>query len=332
MNAVSVISRAYDAEAPYIKSFIDYYSVIGCTEFHIVVPNGNPSGYLAEELRKYPHVRLYTDCAMSGMLRGAQNIPLKHITTSHLLSVDIDEYLDIRDIRPLLLYDYVQLNWAIVPYSSTHSATIPGFIDGQCKYIVRTSLCEYLDDHDCRVTGKVYKQVAEVNLLHYVYRSFYDLYLKCALSNYGEYPGYADFVNSTSDSTALPSKFKMAAAYKRIADASTTTFPNYCVIDHLLEDKIVKSNRSCVNVDRYYHRLLNYASRLDLVKLINLMMRHEKYRLYGRIPHHVLAEIADRALIDELHPDRWISRDRRMIVEQSPLAAKIARLAHACRW
>ena len=31
-------------------------------------------------------------------LRGSQSVPLPHITTSHIISVDIDEYLNVKDI------------------------------------------------------------------------------------------------------------------------------------------------------------------------------------------------------------------------------------------
>jgi len=309
MNSVSVISRAYDAEAPYIKSFIDHYTSIGCKEFHIVVPKGNPYQYLKAVCDNFSQVRLYINYPENIALRGSQSIPLQNITTSHLISVDIDEYLDIPNINTLLEHDYIRLNWVIAPYSSVPSAKkIPGFIDKQCKYIIRTSLCEAMDDHDCKLKQPTTQFESEYKLIHYVYRSFNDLYLKCSMSNYGDYQAKNNdnLMLDLKDITNLPHKFKMATIYQRIANASQEKYPILYNIDIGLEEKLVRNTVHYEKIEKLHFALLHYSSRIDLKQLVRQLLKHKNYKLYGRIPHHVMAEISDKVLIDTLFPDKWV--------------------------
>ncbi len=309
MNSVSVISRAYDAEAPYIKSFIEHYTSIGCKEFHIVVPKGNPYKYLEIECKPYTHVKLYTEYVENKEFNEIQNIALKNINTSHILWVDIDEYLDIQDILPLLNYDYIRLNWVIVPYfDKPNPKKIPGFIDKQCKYIVKTELCEQLRIHDCELKHPTQQYESGTKLLHYVYRSFEDLYLKCVIGKYGSYQKTTkeQLINGQGDIRHLPLKFKMAATYQRIANASNTIYSNYCQINYDLEKKLIQETPFFENLFEYKKSLMHYSSRIDLKKLIQTMHKHKNYRLYGRVPHHVLSEIADNCIIDILEPEKWI--------------------------
>jgi len=319
MNSISVISRAYDAEAPYIKSFIEHYTKIGCSEFHIVVPKGNPYKYLEKECKKYNQVKLYIDYNDDTPLRGSQSIPLPYIKTSHIISVDIDEYLNVQDITPLLEHEYVRLNWVIAPYTQVSNAKrIPGFIDRQCKYIVKTSLCESMDDHDCKLNKQVPQYELENKLIHYVYRSFNDLYLKCSMSNYGDYQASTEgnLLEGLADSKKLPQKFKMAAIYQRIANASQSYYPILYKIDIEIEKKLVINSSHYNKIEKFQYALLHYTSRIELSNLIKEMLKHEKYRLYSRIPHHLLATLSDSTLIDKLAPQQWIQNSSSSIYKK----------------
>jgi len=310
MNTISVICRAYDAEAPYIKSFIEHYTSIGCSEFHIVVPKGNPYHYLEVACNKYKQVKLYINYKDNHKLRGAQSVPLPYISTSHIISVDIDEYLNVEDIIPLLEHEYVRLNWVIAPYTTVHNTKqIPGFIDRQCKYIVKTSLCESMDDHDCKLNRQVTQHELEDKLIHYVYRSFNDLYLKCSMSNYGDYQASKknSLIECLDDIKKLPHKFKMAAIYQRIANASKGKYPILYTIDLEIENELVSKTINFKYINDLEYSLLHYQNRIDLKTFIKQMLWHRKYRQYKRIPHHILAKIADNCLIDELQPKTWIN-------------------------
>lgn len=314
MNSLSVISRAYDAEAPYILSFIKHYFKIGCADIHIVVPQGNPYSVLQDVIGSYPNVFLYTEHTESNMegLRGSQSIPLEHVTSTHVISVDIDEYLDTDSVTPLLIHDYIRLNWVICPYLHYESEIIYGFKDRQCKYIVKKDICESLDDHNPTLNQKVDAVEADVKLLHYVYRSFNDLYLKCALSNYGDYQSTtAGQLNQIDKLKNLPTKFKMAALYKRIVSASSNDkFPKYYEINKELEFQLVSSTKHFDEMCKLQRALESYASRLDLKKVIHLMEIHPKYLEYGRMPHSEMSRLADLTLIDTLKPVKWFNQPK----------------------
>ena len=309
MNSVSVISRAYDAEAPYIKSFIEHYTSIGCKEFHIVVPKGNPHYYLEEACKDYIQVKLYIDYEDNNTLRGSQSVPLPHITTSHIISVDIDEYLNVKDIIPLLQHEYVRLNWVIAPYTTVPNPTeIPGVIDRQCKYIVKTSICESMDDHDCKLNKEVTQFELEDKLIHYVYRSFNDLFLKCSMSNYGDYQTSKkdSLIEGIEDIKKLPHKFKMAAIYQRLANSSKTMYPVLYSIDLSIEKELISRSAHYENINNLQYALLHYHSLIDLKVFIKQMLRHKIYREYKRIPHFILADISDDSLNSELNTGYWI--------------------------
>lgn len=314
MNSLSVISRAYDAEAPYIASFIEHYFKIGCADIHIVVPQGNPYSVLKEVICSYPNVFLYTDHQDLGIrdLRGSQSIPLQYVTSTHVISVDIDEYLDVDNVISLLGNDYIKLNWVICPYLNYESEVIYGFKDRQCKYIVKKDVCESLDDHNAKLKKKVDVVEADVRLLHYVYRSFNDLYLKCALSQYGDYQSTTTGqLNQIENLKNLPTKFKMAALYKRIVNASNNDkFPKYYKIDKALELQLVSSTKHFDEMSKLQQALESYISRLDLKKLINLMEIHPKYIEYGRMPHSEMSRLADQALIENLEPVKWFRQSK----------------------
>ena len=240
---------------------------------------------------------------------GSQNAALKHIKTSHVLNVDIDEYLHVPDISQLLSYDYVRLNWAIAPFfQNPNLLTIPGFYDHQRKYLVKTSICKQLNEHYCVLKEQTNQYETDFHLIHYVYRSFKDLYLKCSMSNYDSYQATQpnQLLDGLKDVKKLPIKFKMAAIYQRIANASQTKFPVFYKVDLDLEETLVRHTPNFSKLDKLQYALTHYSSRIDLDKFTSHMLEHAKYRKYGRIPHHALAGIADKTLLDELHPEKWI--------------------------
>ena len=315
-SSVSVISRAYDAEAPYIKSFIEHYNKMGCDEFHIVIPKGNPHKILDQLLINHPNVTVYSD---EGVLKGSQNIPLKHIKTSHILSVDIDEYLEIDNIKTLLKYDYVRLNWIITPFPAIERTNrtdkIKGFTDRQCKYLVKTNICQSLDEHNCKINTKNKLLKTEYPLIHYVYRSFNDLYLKCSMSQYNDYQATTEnqLIEGIVNPRKLPLKFKMAAIYQRIADASEEKQNCLYTIDLDLEAELILNTEHHNIIPDLKKALAHYSSRIDLNALIKKMLKNKNYKSYGRIPHHAMAKLSDDTLFTSLTPQNWIKSKKKKL-------------------
>jgi len=319
MNSLGIITRAYDAEAPYIVSFIEYYLNLGVQEVHIVVPKGNKFGTLKGLCQPYNDVYVYTDYDVekfNNPLVGVQNVALPKISSTHILSVDIDEYLLSSDIEHLLAHDYVLFDWIITPYGNEVSGKLAGFIDKQCKYLVKKSICNFLGEHESQVSNGVRPVRAQEKLNHYVYRSFSDLFLKCSMSKYGDYQSTLSeqFVQGVEDCTKLPLKFKMAAIYSRIVYGSNSVFHiNHVKIDKTVEEELVQENEHYRYFDELKVALEKYKSRIDLDKLVKLVEKHPNYKLYNRLPHSVLAEISDKTMISELDTTKWFVPKKKFI-------------------
>ena len=315
MNDVSVVCRAYDAEAPYIRSFIDHYTGIGCKAFHIVVPQDNPCDRLLGQLNDYDHVTVYRDHGIAHF-NEAQNAALPHVKTSHILWVDIDEYLNTEDVTPLLAHDYVNLPWIIAPYNlcldSDHKF---GLGDKQVKYIVRATACKELRVHDCVLKDAGKPLTANVNLLHYVYRSYADLFLRCTLGNYQSYQKtFAEQLREGADDcTKLPLKYKMLAIYQRLVTAADQTVMDYCRIDTEMQKELVAASAYGDTYAGLERSMLQYFSRIDLRALTKRIHAHPKYREFGRLPHFLLAELADATLMDSISAETFAGRDANSI-------------------
>lgn len=313
MNSLAIITRAYDAEAPYIASFIAHYKKMGVKEFHIVVPKGNRYDLLLNACTVHKDIKFYIDYIFESErgFKGVQNIAVPHVESSHILSVDVDEYLYTDEIGPLLEHDYLLLKWTIVPYQNCDSKLLHSFVDGQTKYIVKTDICKKLKEHDCETTNGAIPSETSTPLLHFVYRSFLDVYLKCALGNYSDYQDTEDtqFKAGIIDCKNLPLKFKMAAIYQRISDSSESCHsPNLCQIDLKVEQALIKQTNHFKKLDLLQKAMLKYKSRIDLPKLVDAMKKSKEFYAYGRIPHSKLATLSDNTLMTELCPSSWLTK------------------------
>lgn len=311
MNSLAVVTRAYDAEAPYIASFINHYKKRGVNEFHIVVPVGNRYSVLVDVCKNIDGIKLYYDYDYDQSLEHfntAQNVALPNVKASHILSIDIDEYLDIDEVQPLLCHDYILFKWVVAPFSYSENNEVLGFHDGQCKYLVKKEYCKFLAIHHCELSKDIEPITSHVPLIHYVYRSFRDLYLKCTLSNYQSYQktDLDQIAEGADDCRRLPLKFKMAAIYQRLCHSSTNElFPNYCIIDKDVEDALVKSTPQYKKLNDLQISLLNYFSLIDLHKFVDEMKQSDAYKKLGRLPHSKLAGLADKTLIQKIEPSEW---------------------------
>ncbi|MBR0568591.1 hypothetical protein J5J83_20900 [Azoarcus sp. L1K30] len=318
MKSVAVVFRAYDAEAPYVRSFIDHYMKIGCGEFHVVVPDGNPSALLEVQLQGYTNVRLHRDHGYS-RLYGCQTAALRHVESEYTLSVDVDEFLDVDTVSSLPDCDFLELPWVIAPFNPCRTGEgVFGFVDGQIKYMVRTERCESLEDHGCVIKGGFSSERSPYPLLHYVYRSYSDLFLKCTLGSYHSYQRTirSQLIDGVDDVRKLPLKIKMAAIYQRLSLAGGRRFPNFCAVDAEVESSLVSSSGSVDSYVLLEEAFFQYQSRIDLVALLKQVRGHPKFREYGRLPHFVLAEIADRTLCEPFRGEDWLGRRRSGMAER----------------
>lgn len=153
MNSLGVVTRAYDAEAPYINSFIKHYFKRGVKEIHIVVPMGNKYHILKEVVSGLENVYLYADFEYPPEYQNyhfIHNFAFDKVSATHILSIDVDEFLFVDNVISYLSYDYVLFNWYIAPFPFNGIRPI-GFEDRQTKYLVRKSACNKLSTHHCDV-------------------------------------------------------------------------------------------------------------------------------------------------------------------------------------
>jgi hypothetical protein len=301
MNTLALVTRAYDAEAPYIRSFIDYYRSRNINEFHIVIPKVNPCDLLIEQLSAYPDVMIHRDYCVENEtdIESLRNVALPHIKATHILNVDVDEYLDVDDVTPLLVDDYIKLEWTIAPYSDTGQQRLLSFRDRQCKYIVKASICASLEDHYCQLNAPVPQVISPHQLIHYVYRSFTDIYLKCACSSYSCYQKTEKWQldEGVNDIIKLPHKFKVAAVYRRLVLSSEVhRVPNYCRPDVEVEQLLLEKYRFSNDIDGLYDAYLRYCSRLNMQKFLKEIAKTKEYKTTHRLPHFLLSVIADKCL------------------------------------
>jgi len=316
MNSVSVITRAYDAEAPYIKSFIDHYFSIGCSEIHICISSGNPSSILENTILGIKSVFVHKEQNIGHPIRGIQNIALPFINTTHIIAVDVDEFLDIFDISVLLESDYIRINWLIAP-SVEHSSNdcsklIKGFYDGQCKFIVRTDLCKFLNEHNCVL--KINKKItfSPHPLIHYTSRSFKDLFLKCSMSRFQYYQASnpSEIAAGINNYKNLPVKFKIAAVYLKLAQVGNENYSRYFAIDYDIENDLVLQQPYSAQLHDLKSSFECYYSQIDLKRLASVILKNKYYISKGRIPHYHLAGIADRTLVTNIKPSEWCIGDK----------------------
>lgn len=315
MLSVAIITRAYDAESPYIESFIEHYQARNCNEIHVVVPFGNSSDVLEPLLEKYIGVTIH-HCTVRELVNDeAQNFALTCVQGSHILSIDIDEFLDIDNVEQLTTYDYAKLSWVVTPYSSStvekESSFLRGFKDLQCKYCVRKEICSSLGIHSARLKSKdVQFKLVDAPLIHYTFRSFSDLVLKCALGNYACYfdSDPLVFFQDLSDVKQLPVKFKMAAFYQLVAESSGEPVKKLFKINYDLENMLLNKIGILEKLHDIEIALIEYKARINLEQLIAEIKRTKEAKAYRRLPHHKIAEIADKTLMGISYDAKSFSR------------------------
>lgn len=319
-RGVSVITRAYDAEAPYIQGFIDHYQGIGVRDIHIVVPRGNPSDYLLCAIEGYSGVTVHHQGWEGGGIDDAQNLAVASVDTEHILFVDVDEFLDASDTAPIESSAYVEFSWTLAPFPMAypHSAGTPGIKDHQVKYSVRTSEVSRLNIHDCNCISSLDRERSKIGLIHYTSRSFKDLIIRHGFGGYrGTYleMDVGVLENPPERLVDLPQKFKLAAIYKRLSLTTGVRAPIFCSINYELEDEIFGKVIGADVADEFRFAFDEYAGRLDLCCFKKKVRRDFCFRKYGRLPHHALPSIADQCLIGEEAPEKWRPPEHLKIID-----------------
>lgn len=312
MKGVTIITRAHDAETPYLRSFIKHYQALGCYEIIFITSRANQSEVLKTQLREWdPFVKLITSEAPFSNTMHSEALP--SVQSSHILSIDADEYLWVEDLSEILHYDYLEFEWWIAPFPGAPGTKTRAIPDAQVKYAVRTDLVTELQDHTCSTNIGVKPSRSNTPLVHFAYRSKTDLFLKCAAGLYETYQATnaSQFSATEWAIQSLPAKYKTAACYAVLAANSAHHAPVFLEIDPIIENQQFKKSPRNESRPALEKAFQNYRDRLCPKELTKAIQKHPKYKTFGRTPHFLLAEIADRLLSPDFDYSTLVRRGRR---------------------
>ena len=281
MPTTSVISRVYLGELPYIKPFIHHYKMLQFDKIYLIITKSSEKEEIKQYLRDYDDSIVYIDQSIcENVLMKNMNEILANIKEDYLLTVDIDEFLDLKphnDIQVLLREaksEKQHFCWAITVndgFSMTSYAT-----RGQTrrsnpwKTMCKMSCIDKWDgSHDVFTKEPIVGEISKYKLIHYWGRNFNDILIKSiygsglknakstSLDNVKQNI-YSDDINS------LPNRFKMLALLSRCKkDIFLET--DYCLkyIDLEKESELINSVITLEERNKLYKKYVEYKNKLD---------------------------------------------------------------------
>jgi hypothetical protein len=156
-----VVTRIFDAELPYVGSFIRHYISIGVRKFCFV--NTHTAHF--DEVQSYVlrhkvdgvEIKIINTKDDNGAVNGMQNEALHPGIADYVINVDVDEYWvlppSIQDLHALVKRrpaDVYHFPWLMLPFdgvTGAPKAPYRGFHGHQCKYMVRYACLRRLGIH-----------------------------------------------------------------------------------------------------------------------------------------------------------------------------------------
>jgi len=190
-----VVTRIWNAELPYLQSFVSHYVRLGVSKFYFV----NTFHAQLQEVQEHCKLLKSGDAVIEvhncwyddGPVNQMQNDVLYMVAEDFVINVDADEFWilpsSIPDLQSLVRRrpaDVYWFYWVMVPYDTVNRA--PSFpytgFHGHCtKYMVRNSRLASLQVHEPKLNGGGGKKARHTKCgyaLHFWGRSFSDVLLK----------------------------------------------------------------------------------------------------------------------------------------------------------
>lgn len=279
MTSIAVLSRIYPGEIPYINSFLEYYVKIGVDKFYLINTHYDNKDEIIDFLSKNTHfkkIKLYhlpKDCLK---LIGCQNNYLQYIEEEYTLNIDIDEYLQITDLKDFCItmkkqdkeIDGILFNWYmnfndnVIQEDNVLEIKSKKWTEGKCLF--KTKNITQINDHMCYSNiKKLFIIPSNIMLLHLWSRSFNDVIIKSINQRFNDIKSSnLDILLSSLKNNNIPKRFKILAYLKNIeSDFKLTTKESILNINYQKENDLVFNS-------------INHKDYNKLVKLYNLYRYH----------------------------------------------------------
>lgn len=269
-NTVAVVSRIFIGDLPYTRSFLDYYKNIGADLIYLIITNKEEEDQIKTYLTPSPFVKfIVSDTRTINM--PVLSLLLQNIQTEFILNVDIDEYLDIKNIKTILTEekaDKYHFFWNITVndgFSEETKGFDARFSKKPFKTMCRTKNIKYWkDSHNCYTTSNTISIESKYKLIHYYGRSFNDIVIKCIYgknyNNKQKITAIEKIVKSihSPDVNDLPNRLKMLAIVSRIPKRKDV-MKNPIKIDYKLEKELLEN----YDIESLFAKYIKFRKQLD---------------------------------------------------------------------
>ena len=286
---ISVVSRMFKGELPYINSFLDHYILIGFKKIYLINTIVEEYDTIKEYILPYIEsgfVELFTVTNNEVLIDRVVNYFVKDIKEEYFFFCDIDEFLildvDIYDLYKFIKennYTEVKFTWLLSYNDTDSSITNDTYNAIKCyikKSIVKTDCILRLGCHNIRTyKEKKRKSVFRYDIdksyvIHLASRSLKDTLIKSICSNMNiEFRGTnynKDSINNILNNNELPIKFKLIAFYNKLCNSN--------------KENVVNLNNDLLKIDYSYENKLIGDVNYDLLKEIYYK---QKFKIYKSI-------------------------------------------------
>ena len=269
-NTVAVVARVFIGDLPYTRSFLDYYKKIGADEIYLIITNNDEENFIKSYLSSNPFVKFIVSATRIIKMPVLSGL-LKDIETDFILNVDIDEYLDIKNIKQIFTEekaDKYHFYWNITVqdgFSDETKGFDAHFSKKPYKTMCRTKNIKYWkDSHNCYTTSNTTTKESKYKLVHYYGRSFNDIVIKSIYgknyNNRQKITSLEEIMQSIQSPNVndLPNRLKMLAVVSRVP--KTNDIMKIPIkIDYKLEKKLLQD----FNTDALFAKYKKFRKQLD---------------------------------------------------------------------
>jgi hypothetical protein len=268
--SIACLVRISNTELPYIKCFLDHYLSIGISRFYIINTTRQKESMIRNYLKDYNNCIFIRNIMLNTDIRFCFTQIQRFITEDYTLSVDVDEFLNIKPpdkIQNIIdeKYNYYEFFWLMCP-NDTHNMldknNVYAFESNFCKPMALTKTIILIREHKMILKIPIENKYKDVNLIHYWGRTFNDVLLKSLHHQIksAKYSCYNNLISDLSNNT-IPPRFKLLALLMRCE--KNIKLENYLVkIDFDMERELLKDIPLEV-ITKLHETYQNYKRNLD---------------------------------------------------------------------
>lgn len=286
---ISVVSRIFKGELPYINSFLDHYISLGFEKIYLINTIVEEYNTVKEYILPYIEsgfVELLTVQNNEVHIDRVINYFIKDIKEEYFLWCDIDEFL-ILDVDIYDLYKFIKENnytevrfcWLLSyndtdisitndTYKAIKSVRFKSIVKRDC--ILRVGCHRILEYRQNTIESIFYYDIDKSYVIHLASRSLKDTMIKSIYGNMNiEIRGTnytKDSVNKLLNNNELPIKFKLIAFYNELCNSNN--------------EYVINLNNDLLKIDYSYENKLISDVNYDLLKEIYYK---QKFKIYNSI-------------------------------------------------